>query len=136
MTPFTIGQAAKAAGIGVETIRFYERKGLIARPLRPADGRARDYSGDTVARLNFIAQAKEIGFSLTEIADLLSLCAGAGAGCEDVRARAMAKRQHVEAKLEHLTRMRKTLDELIAQCPGKGDISACTILGAMQNHRP
>ena len=129
--PFTIGKAARAAGIGVETIRFYERAGLIAQPKKPAGGGARDYGGDAVARLQFIAQAKDIGFSLAEIAELLALRTDDAAGCQDVRARAMAKRDEVETRMQRLARMRDALDTLIARCPGKGGVAACSILGAM-----
>ena len=133
MTPFTIGRAAKLAGVGVETIRFYERKQLIAQPPRPAHGGARDYGGDIVARLQFIKQAQDIGFSLAEIGELLSLRASSGAGCQDIRARAIAKRRDVQAKLDRLGRMAAALDDLISQCPGEGGISTCTILEAMDN---
>ena len=133
MKSFTIGRAAAAAGVSVETIRFYERKGLITQPQRPADGGPRDYGGDTVDRLRFICQAKDIGFSLAEVVDLLSLRAADGAGCEEVRDRAIAKRKDVQIKLDRLQRIRDSLDDLIAQCPGKGDVSACTILDAMEN---
>jgi Hg(II)-responsive transcriptional regulator len=134
MPTITIGRAAKAAGVGVETIRFYERRNLIDQPPRPAGGGARDYGGDTVARLRFIGQAQEIGFSLAEIAELLSLRASSGAGCEDIRARAVAKRKTVQKKLDRLQQMREALDELISQCPGKGRLSGCTILEAMQSN--
>jgi len=133
MRAFTISRAAKAAGVGIETIRFYERKNLIVQPARPAGGGARDYGGDTVARLQFIAQAQDIGFSLAEIAELLSLRASSGTGCEDIRARTVAKRQDVQVKLDRLQRMAEALDGLISECPGRGGVSACTILEAMEN---
>ena len=132
MLRFTIGRTAKAAGVNVETIRFYERKGLIAQPSKPAGGGMREYDDGTVARIRFIREAQEIGFSLREIAELLSLRADPDADCADVRRRAIAKRDEVEAKLVRLFRMRSALDELIASCPGSGDVKACTILEAMQ----
>lgn len=132
MKRFTISRAAKAADVNVETIRFYERRGLIAQPAKPAGG-AREYDGDTVARIRFVRQAQEIGFSLREIAELLSLRADPDADCGDVRARAIEKREEVLAKLDRLSRIRDALDVLIARCPGGGDVSACTILEAMEH---
>ena len=133
MSRFTIGRAAKAANVTVETIRFYERKGLIAQPLKPVRGGMREYDEDTVARIRFVRQAQEIGFSLREIAELLSLRADPDADCADVRRRAIEKREEVQAKLARLSHMRDALDELIASCPGGGDVKACSILDAMQH---
>src|SRR3546814_5293952 len=104
MTRFTIGRAAKAANISVETIRFYERRGLIAQPRKPAGGGAREYDEDAVARIRFVRQAQDIGFSLREIGELLSLRADPGADCAAVRARAMERRDEVQAKLDQLFR--------------------------------
>lgn len=132
MKRFTISRAAKAANVNVETIRFYERRGLIAQPGKPAGGGAREYDGDTVARIRFVRQAQEIGFSLREIVELLSLRADPDADCADVRARAIEKREEVLDKLDRLTRIRDGLDVLIARCPGDGEVSACTILKAMK----
>ena len=132
MKQFTISRAAKAASVNVETIRFYERKGLIAQPPKPVGGGVREYDDETVARIRFIRQAQEIGFSLREIAELLSLRADPQADCADVRARAIAKRAEVQAKLAQLWRMQDALDELIASCPGGGDVKACTILPGAQ----
>lgn len=135
MKAFTIGRAARAAGVSVETIRFYERKGLIPQPPRPRAGGPRDYGGDTVARLRFIREAQDIGFSLAEAGELLRLQADGSAGCADVRQRALAKRHEVRAKLERLERIGDALDALIARCPGTGGLSDCTILGALQSER-
>ena len=127
----TISQAARQLGIGVETIRFYERKGLIAQPPRPARG-ARDYGGATLARLRFIAGAKRLGFSLAEIGELLALREAPDAGCRAVQARARAKRAEVQARIEGLMRLREALDALLAACPGAGDLSDCSIIGAIE----
>ena len=127
----TISQAAKAAGIGVETIRFYERKGLIAQPPRPASG-ARDYGGETLARLRFITGAKRLGFSLAEISELLERRAAPDAGCRSVRARAREKRADVQARIDGLVRVRDALDALIESCPGEGDLAGCSIIEAIE----
>jgi len=129
MTP--ISQAARAVGMGVETIRFYERKGLIRQPPRPAGG-ARDYGGETLARLRFITGAKQLGFSLAEIAELLDLRDAPDAGCRLVQARARVKRTDVQARIEGLMRVRDALDALIETCPGEGDLSGCSIMEAIE----
>jgi Hg(II)-responsive transcriptional regulator len=132
MTRLTISRAAKAAEVNVETIRFYERRGLIAQPRKPAGGGAREYDEDTIARVRFVREAQDLGFSLREIAELLSLRADPGADCAEVRAKAMEKREEIEAKLKQLSRMRDALGDLIAFCPGSGDLGACTILEAIE----
>ncbi len=126
----TIGKAAREAGVGVETIRFYERKGLIEQPPKPEGSGFRDYPAETVQRIRFIRQAQELGFSLREIEDLLSLRADPKADCRDVRARATVKRDEVTRKIAQLERIRDALDELIAACPGRGALRACSILSA------
>lgn len=131
MTRRTIGRAARAAGVNVETVRFYERRGLIPQPPRPAGGGARTYDDDTVARIRFIRQAQDIGFTLREAAELLSLRADPRADCSDVRIRAIGKRDEVQSKMTQLARIRDALDRLIASCPGGGDLGGCTILEAM-----
>lgn len=135
MKPFTIGKLARATGVGVETIRFYERRGLIAQPNRPKDGGARDYDVKTVARLRFIRHAKDIGFSLAEVAELLALRDDSNAICATVRARAISKRRDIEDKLAKPKDMRDFLDDLIAACPGEGHLSECTILEAIKSDR-
>lgn len=127
----TISRAARQAGVGVETIRFYERRGLIAQPPRPRGGGYRFYDDDVVGRIRFIRQAQELGFSLREIAELLSLRADPAADCADVRAQAVAKRIEVDRKIARLRDIRAALDELIATCPGGGALRACTIIDAL-----
>jgi len=130
MSHMTIGKAARKAGVGVETIRFYERKGLIAQPAKPQFSGFREYAPETVQRVRFIRHAQEIGFSLREIAELLSLRADPAADCSDVRARAAAKLVEVDRKMAQLARVRRGLKALIAACPGRGALRACSILEA------
>jgi len=125
-----IGQAAKAAAVGVETVRFYEREGLLPKPKRSGAG-YRLYPPDTVARLRFIKQAKQLGFTLKEINELLSLRASSRANCGHVRARAERKRDEIDGKLRELRQMRRALNNLIKECTGEGPLSRCTILSAM-----
>ncbi len=132
MTELTISKATKNAGVGVETIRFYERKGLIEQPPRPAVGGFRVYPADTVRRVRFIRQGQELGFSLRQIGELMSLKADPETDCSDVRRRAQAKLEEVDEKLARLTRIRAALEELIAACPGRGALRACSIMGALE----
>lgn len=136
MKALTIGQAAKSAGLNIETIRYYERKGLIAQPKKPSGGGTRDYGGRTVDRLRFVSQAKELGFSLAEIGELLELRDELDTSCGQVQARAIAKREAIQAKIERLQQMCISLDEVISSCPGKGDLSNCSILEALENRNP
>ena len=126
----TIGEVAKAAEIGVETVRFYEREGLIAEPPRRRSG-YRQYPPDTVRRLRFIRRAKEIGFTLTEIGELLELRVDPTKSCADVRTLARAKMADIEAKMLDLARIQAALAELVRTCRGKGATSDCPILDAL-----
>ena len=134
-TGMTISRTAEQAGVGVETVRFYERRGLIKQPARPSSGGYRFYDDEVVERIRFIRQAQELGFSLREITELLSLRADPGADCGDVRKQATAKREEVDRKIAQLQHIRTALDELIASCPGGGALRACTIIDAL-NGRP
>lgn len=131
----TISRAAERAGVGVETIRFYERRGLIAQPPRPRSGGYRFYDEAVVERIRFIRQAQELGFSLREIADLLLLRADPSADCGDVRVQAVAKREDVDRKIAQLQHIRAALDALIASCPGGGALRACSIIDAFSAQR-
>lgn len=129
----TIGKAARTAGVNVETIRFYERRGLIEQPRKAADQTYRRYPPETVARIRFIQNAQELGFSLREIQDLLSLESEKGADCGDVRARAAAKIETITAKIDELRRIRAALEQVVAACPGCGSaLDDCSILEAME----
>lgn len=132
--PLTIGRVADAAGVGVETVRFYERKGLVPRPRRPQQG-FRAYPADTVARIRFIRQAQELGFTLREIRDLMSLRADPRADCGSVRVRAETKLADVTAKMDRLKKIRRALEILIAACPGSGAIASCSILDGFDQSR-
>lgn len=131
MTTLTIGTAARVAGVNVETIRFYERRGLIAQPLKPNEG-YHVYAPETVSRIRFIRKAQEIGFSLREIEELLSLRADPHADCSDVREKARVKLDAVNRKIDELERMRLALNEVISACPGRGVLRACSILEALE----
>ena len=130
--PLTIGQVAKHSGIGLETVRFYERKGLIEEPPRTDSG-YRQYPKDVVGRIRFIKRAKELGFSLKEISELLSLRVDPGTTCADVRKQTELKLTDVEEKIRALRRIKTALKKLAASCVGTGPTSECPILEALDS---
>lgn len=131
MRELTIGEAARRAGVGVETIRFYERRGLIDRPQKPQSAGFRVYAPEQVRRIRFIREAQQIGFSLREIAELLALEADPSADCSAVRGQAVAKLEEVRRKVAQLQRIGSALEALIGMCPGEGGLQACTILDTL-----
>ncbi len=132
MESMTIGIVASRAGVGVETIRFYEREGLIEEPPRRDSGYRR-YPADTVDRVRFIRRAKELGFSLKEIKELMAPRLAPGATCGQVKRRAEAKIADIEEKIRDLERMKRALEKLTAACGGKGPVSGCAILDALKD---
>ncbi|MBI3821318.1 MAG: MerR family DNA-binding protein [Planctomycetes bacterium] len=130
MKPLTIGQVARSAGVGVETVRFYERQGLLQEPARKESG-YRQFTPDVVARLRFIKRAKELGFTLKEIKELLALRVDPETTCAEVRERARAKIAGVETKIVELQRIKKALGKLTTSCRGSGPTSECPILDAL-----
>jgi len=134
MSALTIGKVAKQAEVGIETIRFYEREGLIEEPPRRASG-YRQYPTDTVDRVRFIKRAKELGFSLKEIKELLALSLAPGTTCGQVKKRAEAKLDDIEEKIRTLRRMKKALKKVTDACGGKGSVSECPILDALEERK-
>ena len=130
MPSYTIGKLARLSGFGVETIRYYERERLVSQPPRRASG-YRQYPENTLARLRFIRHAKELGFSLKDIKDLLELRVAPGATCTSVRKRAEAKIADVRAKQKKLRQIEQALVKLAAACRGRGPTSNCPILDAL-----
>ena len=127
MEALTIGQVAGRAGIGIETVRFYERRGLIEDPPRAESG-YRQYSEDVVSRLRFIKRAKGLGFSLKEIMELLSLRLDPETTCGDIKKRAETKIADIEEKIRSLRNMNKALTKLVATCSVNGPARECSIL--------
>ncbi len=132
MEPLTIGKVAHLGGVGVETVRFYEREGLIEEPPRTESG-YRQYPQETVSRIGFIRRAKELGFSLREIKELLALRIDPETNCEDIRQRAEGKIADIEEKVRTLRRMKKALAKLTAACSGRAPVSECPILEALED---
>jgi len=121
---------AKAAGVGVETVRFYERQGLFDPPPRRPSG-YRQFPEEIVHRLRFIRRAKELGFSLREIRELLDLRLDPDATCADVKDRAEQKIEAIQTKLRDLQRMKRALGQLVAACDGNADVDHCPILTSL-----
>ena len=130
-----IGQLASEAGVNAQTIRFYERHGLMPRPARRANG-YREYPSTTIDRIRFIRSAKQVGFTLGEIAELLSLRVRRGGTCARICDRATAKAQEIEGKIAQLRRMHRVLQRMIVACSGKRAIEDCAILGALGGGEP
>lgn len=130
----TIGQVAKAANVHVETLRYYERRGLVPKPPRNASSYRR-YPEETVLRVEFVKHAQHLGFSLREIRELLSLRAAPSARCADVKRQTEAKLHEVEAKIRALQKMRRALRKRISQCDGTLPVSSCPILEAYEQRR-
>ncbi len=130
MKSLTIGQVAKHAGVGVETIRFYERKGLLEEPERKASG-YRQFDEQVVGRVRFIRQTKELGFTLKEIKELLELRIDPTTSCADVKHRAQVKIDDIEEKIRSLQRMKQALGKLTKACSGRGETSECPIFEAL-----
>jgi Hg(II)-responsive transcriptional regulator len=126
----TIGRLAEQADVGPDTIRFYERRGLLPAPERTPSG-YRIYADDTVERLRFIRRAKSLGFSLEEIRALLDLHDNGGPKAE-VKALTHRKLTEIDARIDDLRRIRDVLKTLNGQCSGHGTIDSCPIIEALQ----
>jgi MerR family copper efflux transcriptional regulator len=126
----TIGQVAKAANVNVETLRYYERRGLVPKPPRNLS-QYRRYPEDTPPRIKFVKHAQQLGFSLLEIRELLSLRARPKARCADVKTRAETKIVEIETKIRALQGMRTALRRLVSQCEGELPALACPILESL-----
>jgi MerR family transcriptional regulator, copper efflux regulator len=126
----TIGRLAERAGVGVETIRFYERQGLIPEPRRTPSG-YRQYPPGEASRLRFIRRAQELGFSLNEIRELLALRVDASSDCGRVRQRTEAKLESIDEKIRDLRRVKRALMELRDRCLEDVPTPECPILDAM-----
>ncbi len=130
-----IGELADAADVGIETVRFYERKGLLPEPPRSGAG-YRLYDGEAVRRLRFIRKAKELGFTLSETKELLELCVTESSACDDVAARARHKIEVVEGRIRDLNRVRRVLDELVHACAAREGTTECPILEILDGQEP
>jgi Zn(II)-responsive transcriptional regulator len=130
---YTIGKAARLAGVSADTLRYYEKEGLIAPASKTAAG-YRLYESEAVRRIRFVKQAQHCGFTLSDIRELLKLKAADDACCEDVRRLAIEKKRRIEHKLRTLQAMSRALDSLIQSCAGgERALDDCSILSALES---
>jgi Cu(I)-responsive transcriptional regulator len=132
MKSLTIGKVAKETGLGAETVRYYEREGLIT-PAGRTESNYRTYQQEDIARLLFIKHAKNLGFTLKEIKELLALRHNPSADKEDVRRQTEAKLARINQKILHLSRIKEILETLDERCTGHGPTSECPILAALES---
>lgn len=127
-TPLTIGEVARQAGVNVETIRYYQRRGLLKEPRKPVEG-YRLYPPDTVKRLRFIKRSQALGFTLQEIAGLFAL--EEARACAATRDLALRRQESIDSKLKDLKRMRDALQKLIRLCGKGGSGKGCPIIESL-----
>lgn len=128
ISELSIGRLAIDAGVNVETIRYYQRRGLLSEPDKPQSGYRR-YPPEMVKHVRFIKRAQELGFTLEEILGLLRL--DEACACDETRALAARKLENIQRKLADLTAMRKALSALVRQCDATGSVGACPIIHAL-----
>lgn len=134
MVGLRTSDVAKQADVNLETIRFYERKGLLPKPPRTASG-YRTFSPEFVRRVRFIKRAQDLGFSLKEIKELLGLRVSPDTTCADVRDRAESKMADIEEKIRTLHAMKRVLARMVESCPSRGPTSECPILDSLDGSR-
>jgi MerR family transcriptional regulator, copper efflux regulator len=130
MDGLTIGEVAKRAKVHVETLRYYERRGLLLKPPRSLSN-YRLYPEGAVQRVRFIKRAQELGFSLKDIKELLSLRGAPEAECGEIRAHAEAEIKDIDEKIDSLMAMKSALSTLVAECSGQGPLTECPILESL-----
>jgi MerR family copper efflux transcriptional regulator len=130
----TIGQLARGAGVKVSTVRYYERRRLLAEPRR-GDSGYRQYAPEAVARIRFIRHAQGLGFLLRDIRELLALRISPEATCGDVKQAAEVKLTDIEAKIRSLQRMKEALRELVSACDGQSATAQCPIIEALETEK-
>jgi len=132
MKPLSIGEVARLTGVGVETVRFYERADLISEPLRRSSG-YRQYSRDVVPRIKFIKRARELGFSLSEIRELFSLRVDPDTTCSEVRQRVEKKISQIDDKIDDLRKMQHALGHLKRACDSNSPTATeCPFLDSLE----
>ncbi len=128
----TIGELARRGGVNLETIRYYERQGLLPKPPRTASG-YRQFPPDSADRVRFIKHAQQLGFTLAEVKELLSLRVDPDKSCHDVEARARAKVADIEQRIKNLKAMHRVLSRLVAACADGRHSHECPILAALEH---
>ncbi len=133
MRGMTIGEVARQAKVNLQTVRYYERRSLLPKPDRTSSN-YRSFAPDTVRRIRFIKRAQELGFTLREIKGLLTLRAQSESPCADVFKQVNAKLVDIDTKLRDLQAIRRALAVLMVQCPGKGTVTDCPIVDALDGN--
>ena len=126
----TIGQLAEVAGVPTATVRYYERRGLLAPPRRTRSG-YRDYVGDAARRVRFIRRAQDLGFTLEEVEELLLLRVSDASTCEQVAAKARAKASDIQTRLDELSRLEAVLLHLADACASRTPTDDCPVLAML-----
>lgn len=126
-----IGQVAAGASVNVQTVRYYERMGMLAVPRRTAGG-YRQYDAEAVRRIRFIKHAQALGFSLKEVRDLLALRVRHGAACGAIERKTRDKIELIDDKLRELTRLRRTMEGLVASCEARKTTAECPVLEILE----
>lgn len=129
----TIGELAKAGGVNVQTIRYYEREGLLPAPHRWRDSGYRDFDDDALLRLRFIRSAKELGFTLREIKELLDMRLLPGESCAEVKQLLKVKLTDMETRMKEMRRLRRVLRKFVAACDGRRASTSCPALWALEH---
>lgn len=129
-TPMKIGELARRAGVNVDTVRFYEKHGVLPQAQRLESG-YRTYGAEDLKRLQFIKRAKALGFTLDDIVELLGLSQRRDGDMAAMRGKAQERLSDVEAKIAELKRVQKALKTLVTDCPGHGELGTCPILKAL-----
>jgi MerR family copper efflux transcriptional regulator len=130
----TVGSLAKEVGVKIDTIRYYERRGLLPKPSRTDSG-YRTFTQASVERLRFIRQAQALGFTLAEINQLLTLRINPGTTCRDVRKRAEAKIADIEQKIQSLYGMKRALQRLVSSCVANVPANQCSFLANLSERK-
>lgn len=128
------GEVAAQAGVNIQTLRYYERRGLLKEPARRASG-YREYSPDAVKLIRFVKRAQDLGFTLAEIEELLRLRSDHDPACSEVRSAAQAKIDDIEHKIRHLRAIKRALGLLVASCATEGSARHCPMLEALDEPR-
>jgi Hg(II)-responsive transcriptional regulator len=129
----TIGELAKAAGVNVQTIRYYEREGLLPAPHRWQDSGYRDFDDDALLRLRFVRSAKDLGFTLREIKELLEMRLLPGESCSEVKHLLSAKLADIETRMKEMRRLRRVLKKFVAACEHRRTQTSCPAVWALEH---
>lgn len=127
-----IGELAKSAGVNVQTVRYYERMKLLPVAHRWPDSGYRDFDEDALLRLRFIRSAKELGFTLREIRELLDLRLPPGESCAEVKHLLEEKSAEIDRRMKEMSRLRRVLDKLVANCRHRRQKTNCPALWAIE----